>query len=46
MPYFLAVLRDLTNQERHPRSHPPRSETARGQGAFRPLPPEPPTPVP
>jgi hypothetical protein len=46
MPYFLAVLRDLTHQERRPRSHPHRGETAPGQGAFRPLPPEPPTPVP
>ena len=46
MPYFLAVLRNLTKQEPRPRCHPPRSETARRQGAFRPLPPKPPPPVP
>lgn len=46
MPYFVAVLRDLTNQEQRPRKPPRTGATARGQGAFRPLPPEPPTPVP
>ena len=48
MPYFLAVLRDLvTTIDTRTRKAPRRShDTARGHGAFRPLPPEPPTPAP
>jgi hypothetical protein len=46
MPYFLAVLRDLTDQERRPRTHPHHARQRGGKGRSRPLPPEPPTPVP
>jgi hypothetical protein len=46
MPYFLAVLRDLVNQDRRTRSAFNASVTHHGEKGRSPLPPPPPTPVP
>jgi hypothetical protein len=46
MPYFLAVLRDLVNQDRRTRSIFNASVTQHGEKGRSPLPPPPPTPVP
>jgi hypothetical protein len=46
MPYFLAVLRDLVNQDRHTRRAFSASAPHHGGKGRSPLPPSPPTPVP
>ena len=49
MPYFLSVLRRLVSDDLLTRSSKTRQRirpSARGHGAFRPLPPQPPTPAP